>query len=226
MLAAALVVIVLPTFAAAQYGPPPSGPTTTAAAAVPSAPADTPGHMNIDVAFQGQFVFHPANITAPNGTFVTFWFPNTGLDHSVTQSSFAAPCTYLAATSNSTAGFDSGLQSAKTFTINITDDTKPIWYHCKQVGHCGMGMAGSINAPATGNTHDKFVAAAMAIGGSEVTENDNGPVTGGVNGIATAAPAASTGGAGGSGSSAATSLAYNAPLALLAGALALSLALL
>lgn len=223
MLTAVLLISLLPTLATAQgYGAPDPTPTSAAAVAVPSAPADTTGHMNVDVAFQGQFMFHPTSLTAPNGTLVTFWFPNTGLDHSVTQSSFGAPCTYLAATSNSSAGFDSGLQSAKSFTINITDDTKPIWYHCKQVSHCGMGMVGSINAPATGNTFDKFVAAAIAIGGSEVTETDNGPVTGGVNGVATAVPASSTGGTRNSG---AISLGYSAPLAVFAVVLATRLSL-
>jgi len=229
MLTVALVVSLLPTLAVAQgYGAPnptptsAATPTATSAAvvAIPSAPADTAGHLNVDVFFQGQFVFHPANLTAPNGTLVTFWFPNAGVDHSVTQSSFAAPCTYLAATSNSSAGFDSGLQSAKSFTINITDNTKPIWYHCKKSTHCGMGMVGSINAPATGNTFDKFVAAAKAIGGSEVAETDSGPVTGGVNGIATAAPASSTSRAGSSGE---ISVQYSAPLALFAAAVAMGL---
>lgn len=46
--------------------------------------------------------------------------------HSVTQSSFANPCTYLTAntSSNSPAGFDSGLQSAATFAINVTDTNR------------------------------------------------------------------------------------------------------
>jgi len=52
-----------------------------------------------------------------------------------------------------------------------------------------MGMVGSINAPASGNTYDAFVAAALAIGGNEVTETDHGAVTGGVDAQATASPA-------------------------------------
>jgi len=212
-----LAFLSLSTYVMAQYGAPDPSPTSTAAAAVPSAPADTPGHMNIDVAYQQQFIFHPNNITAPNGTLVTFWIPNNGLAHSVTQSSFANPCTYLAATGNSSAGFDSGLQTAKTFTIQITDEKKPIWFHCKQVSHCGLGMVGSINAPASGNnTFEMFLAAAKQIGGSEVTENDQGPVTGGVNGVATAPPASGTGG---SSNNAALVGSYSPALVLLAGTL-------
>ncbi|KAJ3842059.1 hypothetical protein F5878DRAFT_608654 [Lentinula raphanica] len=203
-------VLVVPALVSAQiYGPPPgSGTTTTAApASAPSAPADTQGHMNIDVAFNGNFVFHPANISAPVGTLVTFWFPGGDIPHSVTQSSFAQPCTYLTANSSAGTGngFDSGLTNAVQFTINITDDQRAIWFHCKQILHCGMGMVGSINAPTNGSlTFDAFQAAAMQIGSNEVTQTSGGPVTGGVHGIATATPAA-TGTSGASSGSSASS---------------------
>jgi plastocyanin len=198
----AWIACLLPAFAAAQYGngdsgssstsPAPTASSTSAPAAAPSAPADTTGQKNVDVFFNKTFTFHPANLTASNGTLVTFWFPNSAVSHSVTQSSFAAPCTYLAANGSVSAGFDSGLQTAKHFTINITDDSKPIWFHCKQGNHCGMGMVGSINAPTSGNTYAAFEAAALKIGSSQAKETDNGPVTGGVNGIATAPPTTAT----------------------------------
>ncbi|KAJ7476241.1 Cupredoxin [Mycena latifolia] len=189
------VAILFSTLAAAQYGNPP--PTTTASGPpVPSAPADTPGHINVNVAAGGGFIFSPANLTASNGTSVTFWFPNTGIDHSVTQSSFAKPCTYLAASANNSAGFDSGLTNSKQFTIIITDDTKPIWFHCKQITHCGMGMVGSINAKENSpNSFAAFKAAALKIGSSEVVEIDNGPVTGGFDAVASVGPTATGNGA-------------------------------
>ncbi|KAJ7134996.1 hypothetical protein C8R43DRAFT_626102 [Mycena crocata] len=192
----ASVTLLFSSLVAAQYGggygDSGSSPTTSAAAsaapAAPSAPADTADHKNVNVA-PGNFSFSPASIIAPNGTTVTFWFPNNGLTHSVTQSSFANPCTYLAASANNTAGFDSGLTAATQFSIFITDDSKPIWYHCKQITHCGVnGMVGSINAPTTGNTFEAFQAAAMKQGSSEVTEKDGGAVTGGFNAIASLAP--------------------------------------
>jgi hypothetical protein len=75
------------------------------------------------------------------------------------------------------------------FTINITND-QPIWFHCKQLLHCGMGMVGSINAPTNGtNTFAAFQQAALNIGSNEVEQTSGGAVTGGVNGIATATPA-------------------------------------
>lgn len=226
----------LPALAYAQYGgygggggSPSPATTSQAPASAPSAPADGNGTMNIDVGFNGGFVFHPANITAPVGTLVTFWFPvgNNG-PHSVTQSSFADPCTFLQANSsaNTGAGFDSGLQSATTFTINVTDSS-PIWFHCKQITHCGMGMVGSINAPTNGsNTFDAFMSAAKNIGTSEPIEQDNGPVLSGVHASAVASPTpSSTGGtANDNSNNGAASLAPAAFIAtLLAGAVAFAL---
>ncbi|KAK7023762.1 high-temperature-induced dauer-formation protein-domain-containing protein [Favolaschia claudopus] len=199
---AALTILVSSLGVNAQFGygaPPPPGTTTTPSVAVPSAPPGDATHVNVDVSPNGAFMFSPNQITAANGTTVTFWFPNQAITHSVTQSSFDAPCSYLAATSNSSAGFDSGLTTSKQFSITITDDTKPIWFHCKQFQHCGMGMVGSINAPQNGtNTFAAFQAAASKIGLSEPQETDTGAVTGGLNAIATNPPAATGSGAVGS----------------------------
>jgi plastocyanin len=184
-----------------------SSATSAASTVAPTAPADTTGQMNIDVAFNKGLVFNPSNISAPVGTLVTFYYPNFGITHSVTQSSFDAPCTYLAAntTANTPAGFDSGLQAAATFTINITD-TSPIWFFCKQSTHCGMGMVGSINAPATGDlTYDAYLAAAKKIGVNEQPTPDNGPVLGGVHATATGSPVPNLTATSSSGSSSTTS---------------------
>ncbi|KAJ7172708.1 hypothetical protein C8R46DRAFT_162259 [Mycena filopes] len=94
MLFTATVAILLSSSALAQYGGGNPGPATTSttptAAAVPSAPADTPGHVNVvavpPLSFPlltykqvnvapGSFTFSPNNFNATNGTAVTFWFP-------------------------------------------------------------------------------------------------------------------------------------------------------
>ncbi|KAH8983573.1 hypothetical protein EDB86DRAFT_3066290 [Lactarius hatsudake] len=188
----ALAFAFLPVIVNAQYGPPPPAPSSSSSSppAVPSAPASSSSSVNVDVGPSGTLTFNPSNFTAANGTTVTFFFPQ-GVPHSVTQSSFANPCTYLAAANGVSGGFDSGLQTAKQFTIKITNDQQPIWFFCKASKHCGLGMVGSINAPTTGsNTAAAFLAAAKAIGTNEQTVSDNGPVTGGVNAQATATPAA------------------------------------
>lgn len=187
------------------YGGPAPGPTTTAQQAAASAPAtNAPGTVNVNVAPNGNFVFSPNNFTAPNGTIVTFFFPNAGLQHSVTQSSFADPCTPLAASGNSPAGFDTGMSEDVQFSLNITNDQEPIWFFCRQVTHCGLGMVGAINPPTSGNnTFANFMAAAQKIGpANEPTVTGGNFASGGVGAIATAAASNTASGSGGSSSGA------------------------
>jgi len=183
----ALSLFSLPLLAVAQYGYGGDPTTASAPAAAATAPANTPGQINVNVGLGG-LVYAPPNITAANGTVVTFYF--AGSPHSVTQSSFANPCTYLAANGSNPAGFDSGVTQSKQWSIRITNDARPIWYYCKVGKHCGAGMVGSINAPATGNTYTAFHDAAIAIGSSQPAQTDGGPVNGGINAQATAAPSA------------------------------------
>ncbi|EMD38620.1 hypothetical protein CERSUDRAFT_153610 [Gelatoporia subvermispora B] len=197
MFTSALLLSVLPLLALASPqgiyggGPPVAAPAASSSAppTAATAPPNTAGQMNVNVAFQENFIFSPSNFSAPNGTLVTFFFPNAGLQHSVTQGDFASPCVPLASSSNGTSGFDSGLTENTQFTINITNDQIPIYFFCKFPLHCGMGMVGSINAPTSGNgTFDEWQAAAVKIGGSEQTITDNGFQSGGVGALATAAP--------------------------------------
>ncbi|KAI0807247.1 hypothetical protein C8Q74DRAFT_48494 [Fomes fomentarius] len=207
-----------------QYGAPvdngPPATTSAAAAAAPSAPASTDNQININVGADGNFVFDPANVTASNGTLVTFFFPGGDIPHSVTQGDFSNPCQPLKAQGSDSAGFDSGLQNSVQWTLNVTNDQIPIYFFCKSPTHCGLGMVGSINAPSTGNTFDAWQAAAVKVGASEETLQDNGPVTGGVGAIATATPAAtatSAAGSGSSGSNGAMPLAGSSVVAALVG---------
>ncbi|GAA6004541.1 hypothetical protein JCM10207_000925 [Rhodosporidiobolus poonsookiae] len=122
---------------------------------------------------QGGNSFTPANFTAAQGDTVTFvWVPlgqgGTGTNHSVTQSSFAAPCEPLINASTDERGFDSGYQAvaagtsdAPAWTLEITS-TSPIWFYCAQANHCEQGMVGAINAPARGRrSFEAFRNAAM-----------------------------------------------------------------
>lgn len=116
----------------------------------------------------GVFQFIPPSFNATNGTVVTFKFTGAPGNHTVTQSTFADPCDPVAG------GFDSGwvfvpptpaLAETPEWNLTITDDTKPIWFFCKQLlpsPHCAAGMVGAINAPATGKTFQAFQTAAKA----------------------------------------------------------------
>jgi len=118
----------------------------------------------------GVYQFIPPSFNATNGTTITFKFTGAPGNHSVTQSTFADPCDPVAGGS----GFDSGwvfvptspaLAQTPEWNLTIVDDTKPIWFFCKQtlpVDHCSAGMVGAINAPATGNTFTAFQTAAKS----------------------------------------------------------------
>ncbi|TFK88781.1 Cupredoxin [Polyporus arcularius HHB13444] len=139
--------------------------TTGGAATTASAPSSTASHV-VTVGANGALAFSPDNLTAKIGDTVTFSFSSK--NHTVTQSSFANPCTPLGESSaNGLVGFDSGFMPVAAdasdlpeFTITV-NDTAPIWVYCKQTNpssHCKQGMVLAINAPATGNTFDAFLA--------------------------------------------------------------------
>lgn len=88
------------------------GATATAPAAssvAPSATATSTTSQDHKIIVGGSsLTFQPANITAQPGDTITFEFHQK--NHTVTQSTFPAPCQMLASTSTSgQVGFDSGL---------------------------------------------------------------------------------------------------------------------
>jgi len=125
---------------------------------------------SVQTATGGVFQFIPPSFNATNGTVVTFQFIGAPGNHTVTQSTFADPCDPVAG------GFDSGwvfvpqspaLAQTPEWNLTITDDSKPIWFYCKQLSpapHCSSGMVGAINAPASGNTFAAFQSAAKSFG--------------------------------------------------------------
>ncbi|KAJ3554486.1 hypothetical protein NM688_g3083 [Phlebia brevispora] len=102
--------------------------------------ANTPG---------GIFQFIPPNITATNGTVVTFMYSGSPGNHTVVQSTFSNPCQQMAG------GFDSGFifvpqnttSGFPTWNLTITNDQEPIWFYCAQLApspHCNAGMVGYV----------------------------------------------------------------------------------
>lgn len=134
--------------------------TLAAAMAVSAAPTSTTielasrtvsltGVTHSVVAGLGGLVFDPDNVVAEIGDIVEWHF--LPKNHSVAQSSFAAPCVPDAGVPVS---FFSGFQPTASgqapdvFQI-VVEDANPIWYYCAQQagnpGHCQQGMAGVIN---------------------------------------------------------------------------------
>lgn len=119
----------------------------------------------------GSLMYFPENIKAEVGSVVQFQFYPK--NHTITESSFAAPCKPIAAnlTSAMRPGQKSGFvpvtpdtQFRPVYNL-IVNDTKPIWIFCGQQPHCQKGMAMVINEnTASGNTLEKYKAAAAAMG--------------------------------------------------------------
>ncbi|KAJ7474294.1 Cupredoxin [Mycena latifolia] len=130
-------------------------------------PAALAASFTVQVGPNGTFAYDPQSITAAKGDDITFVF--NPKNHTVTQSSFDAPC--VSAVGGTTSGFrpvsnTSALLPQWTFTL--ADDTTPTWFFCEQTGHCGKGMVFAINAPADPDPHSfsAFQALAMQLNGT------------------------------------------------------------
>lgn len=155
------------TSAAAGKAPP-------AAVAPPAAGAT----HTVMVGGAGGLAFTPSSIQAAMGDMVVFTFMSN--NHTATQSAFATPCDPLAG------GMDSGFQPNVNNTVVPAPQvamqvmtTDPLWFYCKQTGHCGKGMTFSIN-PTAEKTQIMFQAMAIAQkgtgAGSAITGNATAPV--------------------------------------------------
>lgn len=100
-------------------------------------------------------VFTPEHVNAKVGDRILFeFYPK---NHTVTQSSFAEPCTRQRNTATNELGVDSGFmvvppdaKEIPVWTIEVKQDTSPIWMFCNQNNHCNSGMVFAINPPAEG----------------------------------------------------------------------------
>jgi len=104
-------------------------------------------------------IYTPNQVNANVGDTILFDFLQ--VNHTVSQSTLASPCKFMAGGSDS--GFrpnPQGIEMTQTFTFAV-NDTKPKWFYCKQTGHCAAGMVFAIN-PA--GKFDQFLAAAKATG--------------------------------------------------------------
>jgi plastocyanin len=124
----------------------------------------------VEVGGPGKLLYNPEAIAAAPGDVVHFKF--LPKNHTVTQSSFAAPCSPLMG-DNGAPMFDSGFHfvpDTQTTDFTVVDyvvkDTKPVWMFCAQTGHCGKGMVFAINCGPDGaaNSFTNFKNSALAIG--------------------------------------------------------------
>jgi len=136
-------------------------------------------------------VYSPDTIEAAIGDMVIFTFLEQ--NPTATQSAFTTPCEALAG------GIDSGFMPNPNGSVTpppqmamqVTVAT-PIWFYCKQKGHCGKGMTFSIN-PTVNKTQAMFQQMAVAQNGTGSTAViAGGSSTGGSSSVAVAGSAATS----------------------------------
>jgi len=134
--------------------------------------------IHVTVGDGGALAFNPTSVTAAIGDVIHFEF--RAKNHSVTQSTFASPCTLQ---TTPTVGIDSGFQAvapgATTFlSWSITmNDTAPLWFFCNQkvpANHCQTGMVFAVN-PTAEKSFDAFQAAAKASASANGTSSSAAP---------------------------------------------------
>ncbi|KAG6910293.1 hypothetical protein DXG01_011690 [Tephrocybe rancida] len=123
----------------------------------------------------GGLAFNPPSLTAQAGDNVIFEF--RAKNHSVTQSTFANPCTYM---TTPAPGVDSGFQAVKAtaapfpqWSITIQNASAPLWFFCAQtvpanpaLSHCNSGMVFAINPTAEKSFESYQAAAKVATAGA------------------------------------------------------------
>ncbi|TRM62550.1 hypothetical protein BD626DRAFT_50837 [Schizophyllum amplum] len=171
---------------------------TLAASVLASASLAAAANFSVLVGANG-LTFEPNNITgAVAGDTVEFLFYPK--NHTVTQSTFAAPCSPM---SSPAAGVDSGflpVQADATerpaWSFTIQDASAPLWFYCAQGQHCVEGMVFAVN-PTEEKSMDMFVAAAKASGDAAAAEGASS-AAGGASPAAAGASSAAGGAAGSS----------------------------
>ncbi|KAG6036522.1 hypothetical protein E4U41_005624 [Claviceps citrina] len=177
-----------------KTGPPAPGSgqagatTTTKEGQTPTAPHGKGASHTVKVGGPGGgLTYQPEQLNnVPVGDTVVFEF--LAQNHSVTQSAFDAPCVPLAG------GMDSGFLANPNNSVSPPPQvamqvmtTKPLWFYCRQKGHCGKGMVFSVN-PTADKTHAMFKALAI----NKQTGNGAAtPVTGWQQSVTPVAPVTS-----------------------------------
>jgi len=129
-----------------------------------AAPPGTAATHTVTVGGSAGLVYSPDTIEAAIGDMVIFTFLEQ--NHTATQSAFTTPCEALAGGMDS--GFmpnvNSSVNPAPQMAMQVTVAT-PLWFYCKQKGHCGKGMTFSIN-PTQNKTQAMFQQMAIAQNGT------------------------------------------------------------
>jgi len=159
--------------------------------------------FNVLVGANASLTFTPSELDSVKiGDTIAFTFLSKA--HSLTQSSFALPCSNLS--TDSTAFLDSGIMPVAAnatefpqWSFTLKNDSAPLWFYCRQVGHCSKGMVFAIN-PTAAKSFSLYQAAAektvattdtngLAPAGAVAAGTNNGGSTTGTTTSVSGAPA-------------------------------------
>ncbi|KAF4618118.1 hypothetical protein G7Y89_g14991 [Cudoniella acicularis] len=163
--------------------------TVNSAASVSAGSAAAATHQ-VTVGGDAGLVYSPNTLEANVGDMVIFTFMSA--NHTVTQAAFTTPCEALAG------GTDSGFMPNANNTVVPAPQmamqvkvSTPLWFYCRQKGHCGKGMTFSIN-PTANKTQAEFQQMAIAQNGTGTTAViAGGQATATAASVAVSAPPAS-----------------------------------
>lgn len=156
-----------------------STPSADSANSASSSDASQPIKVIVGDA-SGALTFNPSNVTAAIGQTITFEFHQK--NHSVVQSTFAAPCSPMAGGFKSDFfAVDPTATEFQSWSITV-NDTTPIWAYCRQTApksHCGAGMVFSVNAKEdTDKSFSAFQKSAEALNGTSNSTATSGATSG------------------------------------------------
>jgi len=139
--------------------------------------------------------FTPSNVTAAVGDTIAFQFVSK--NHTATQSTFAQPCTQM---TTPQLGIDSGfmpVNSSQNFvaqwSFTVNNASAPLWFYCRQVGHCMQGMVFAVN-PTPEKSFAAFQAAAMGSGSASSSASATASPSGAGTTVSPSASAVTTSG--------------------------------
>ncbi|KAH9900828.1 Cupredoxin [Cubamyces lactineus] len=140
--------------------------STVVAALLPVGAALAQQTITVKVGENGTLTYNPNSVTAQNGDTIQFQFLSK--NHTVTQSTFAAPCSNITDGNGLVTGVDSGFQFVQpnatqfpVWSITINNASTPLWFYCRQAQHCQSGMVFAVN-PTAEKSYDAFKANAAA----------------------------------------------------------------
>ncbi|PIL24426.1 hypothetical protein GSI_14180 [Ganoderma sinense ZZ0214-1] len=166
----------------------------------------------VQVGGNSSLSYTPSSLTGvANGDIIQFQFLEK--NHTVTQSTFASPCSNVTSATGAVTGVDSGFQFVNTsatqfpvWQITINNASAPLWFYCRQAKHCQAGMVFAVN-PTAAKSFDAFktaAAASTAVNGSPSSANTTTGSTGSSASAASSAGSAAGTAAVGTGSAATT----------------------